>query len=70
MYQNNDTSMAALLTDLSLPVDKRILLHIMEYSKFENQFGSIQGQFFEGVLKAKDNLIGIMDVEEVLKDEN
>lgn len=32
--------------------------------------GAIQGRFFEGVFKAKNNLIGIMDVEEVLKDEN
>ena len=31
--------------------------------------GGVQGRFFKGVLKTKDRLIGILDVEEVLKDE-
>jgi tetratricopeptide (TPR) repeat protein/DNA-binding MarR family transcriptional regulator len=52
MYQNNDTSMATLLSDLSLPVDKRILLHIMEFSKFENQFEVPFAISQEGIAKA------------------
>ena len=31
--------------------------------------GGVQGRFFKGVLKTEDRLIGILDVEEVLKDE-
>ena len=31
--------------------------------------GGIQGKFFQGVYKTEDSLIGILDVEEVLKEE-
>ena len=31
--------------------------------------GAIQGVFFEGVFKTENNLIGILDVEEILKEE-
>ena len=31
--------------------------------------GGVQGRFFKGVLKTEDRLIGILDVDEVLKDE-
>jgi len=31
--------------------------------------GGVQGKYFEGVFKTKDSLIGILDVEEVLKKE-
>ncbi len=32
--------------------------------------GGVQGKFFEGVFKTEENLIGILNVEEVLKVEN
>ena len=32
--------------------------------------GSVQGNFFKGVLKTENSLIGILDVEEVLKEEH
>ena len=32
--------------------------------------GGIQGRYFEGVFKKEKNLIGILNVEEILKDEN
>jgi purine-binding chemotaxis protein CheW len=31
--------------------------------------GGVQGKYFEGVVKTENNLIGILDVEEVLKEE-
>ena len=31
--------------------------------------GGVQGRFFEGVFKSEDNLIGILNVEEALKEE-
>ncbi|MBW2609241.1 MAG: purine-binding chemotaxis protein CheW [Deltaproteobacteria bacterium] len=31
--------------------------------------GGVQGKYFEGVFKTKNSLIGILDVEEVLKEE-
>ena len=31
--------------------------------------GGVQGRFFKGVLKTEDRLIGILDIEEVLKDD-
>ena len=30
--------------------------------------GGVQGKYFEGVLKTEDSLIGILDVEEILKE--
>jgi len=32
--------------------------------------GGIQGRYFEGVFKKEDSLIGILNVEEILKDDN
>ena len=32
--------------------------------------GGVQGKYFTGVLKTKDRLIGILDVEKVLEEEN
>ena len=32
--------------------------------------GSIQGRYFEGVFKKENSLIGIINVEEILKDDN
>jgi purine-binding chemotaxis protein CheW len=32
--------------------------------------GGVQGKFFKGVFKTENSLIGILDVEEVLKEEN
>lgn len=32
--------------------------------------GGVQGEFFKGVFKTENSLIGILDVEEVLKEEN
>ncbi len=32
--------------------------------------GGIQGRFFEGVFKKENSLIGILNVEEILKDDN
>ncbi len=31
--------------------------------------GGVQGKFFKGVLKTRNSLIGVLDIEEVLKDE-
>lgn len=58
---------------IGLLVDRIGDVVLADWDKVESppaNIGSIQGQFFEGVFKTKDNLIGIMDVEEVLKDEN
>jgi len=38
LYQEYLLSMLSSSNQLTLPVDKRILLHIMEYSKYESQF--------------------------------
>lgn len=32
--------------------------------------GGVQGKYFTGVFKTEDSLVGILDVEEVLKEEN
>ena len=32
--------------------------------------GSIQGRYFEGVFKKENSLIGILNIEEILKDDN
>jgi tetratricopeptide (TPR) repeat protein/DNA-binding MarR family transcriptional regulator len=44
--------MVTQVLNLSLPVDKRILLHIMEYSRFENQFEVPFAISQEGIAKA------------------
>jgi purine-binding chemotaxis protein CheW len=44
-----------------------------EWGKVENppaNIGGVQGRFFTGVYKTEDRLIGILDVEKVLEDEN
>ncbi|MDY6855636.1 MAG: chemotaxis protein CheW [Thermodesulfobacteriota bacterium] len=43
-----------------------------ELDKIESppaNIGGVQGKFFEGVFKTEDSLIGILDVEEVLKED-
>jgi purine-binding chemotaxis protein CheW len=58
---------------IGLLVDRIGDVVLAEWDKVESppaNIGSIQGRFFEGVFKAKENLIGVMDVEEVLKDES
>jgi purine-binding chemotaxis protein CheW len=44
-----------------------------EWGKVEEppaNIGSVQGRFFTGVYKTEDRLIGILDVEKVLEDDN
>lgn len=44
-----------------------------EWSKVEKppaNIGGVQGVFFKGVFKTKDRLIGVLDVERVLAEEN
>ena len=44
---------------------------VAEKNKIEqspSNIGGVKGKFFHGVLKTKNNLIGILDIEEVLKD--
>jgi purine-binding chemotaxis protein CheW len=45
----------------------------VEWGKVEKppaNIGGVQGKYFTGVYKTKDRLIGILDVEKVLEDEN
>jgi len=58
---------------VGLFVDRISDVERADWDKVEHapaNIGGIQGKFFEGVFKSKDHLIGILNVEEVLKGEN
>jgi purine-binding chemotaxis protein CheW len=45
----------------------------VEWEKVEASpanIGEVQGRYFTGVFKTEDSLIGILDVEKVLEEEN
>ncbi len=53
-------------------VDKISDVMLAESDKIEPapaNIGGVQGKFFKGVFKTKVSLIGVLDIEEVLKDE-
>ena len=57
---------------VGLLVDRISDVVLAEWDKVESppaNIGGIQEKFFEGVFKTENSLIGILDVEEVLKDE-
>ena len=58
---------------IGLLVDRISDVVTLDWDKVEPtpaNIGGIQGIFFKGVFKTKDRLIGILDVEEVLKTDN
>ncbi|MBN2417830.1 MAG: chemotaxis protein CheW [Deltaproteobacteria bacterium] len=58
---------------IGLLVDRIGDVERTEEDKIESppaNIGKIQGRFFEGVFKKENSLIGILNVEEILKDDN
>ncbi len=56
---------------IGLLVDRISDVMVADATKIEKppaNIGGIQGRFFEGVFKTEKSLIGILDIEEVLKD--
>ncbi len=56
---------------IGLLVDRISDVLIADPNKIEPapaNIGGVQGKYFEGVFKTKNNLIGILDIEEVLKE--
>lgn len=56
---------------IGLLVDKISDVLIADHDKIEPapaNIGGVQGKYFEGVFKTQDNLIGILNIEEVLKE--
>ncbi len=53
-------------------VDRISDVVLADWDKIEKppaNIGNIKGRFFEGVLKTEDSLVGVLNVEEVLKEE-